>query len=326
MKRRELMFLLGGAMAAPGALRAQPKAMAVIGHLSVGAHGPSVPFVTALRQGLSETGYVDGRNLRIEHRWAEGLYDRLPVLAHDIVARKVDVIATSGGTPAALAAKNATSTIPIVFINGSDPVEDGLVASFSRPGGNVTGVTILTVELLSKRFELLSELVPQARVIALLMNPNSASIERLLKDAQEAARAKGVQLHVLKASTEGEINAAFASLVGQQAGALIVTSITFFDRWRDQLVALSARHGVPTIYGLREFAVSGGLISYGPSLKAALRQVGIYAGRILEGAKPGDLPVQQPTIFELVINLQTAKALGLVIPQTILAGADEVIE
>ena len=270
MRRRELMLLLGGAMTAPRALRAQQKAMPVIGFLGSASPGPSAPFVAAFRQGLSETGYVEGQNVAIEYRWAEGHYDRLPALAADLVGRKVDVIVASGGTSSALAAKSATSTIPIVFVSGGDPVADGLVASLARPGGNLTGFSILAVELMPKRLELLSELVPQARVIALLVNPNNPNAERIIRDVQEAARAKGVQLHILKAGTESEIDAAFASLVQLQAGALVVGTDPFFISRREQLVALAARHAVPAIYEWREFAAAGGLISYGPSLTASI--------------------------------------------------------
>ncbi len=324
MRRREVMLLLGGAMAAARALRAQQKAIPVIGYLSSESPGPSAPLVAAFHQGLSETGYVGGQNVAIEYRWAEGSYDRLPGLAADLVGRKVDVILT-GGTPSALAAKSATSTIPVVFIVG-DAVAAGLVPSLARPGGNLTGVSMLTFELMPKRLELLSELVPQAVVIALLVNPNSPAAERIMRDVQEAARAKGVQLHILKAGTEGEIDAAFASLVQLQAGALLVGTDPFFNSRREQLVALASRHAVPANYEWREFAAAGGLISYGPSLRANNRQVGIYVGKILKGAKPADLPVQQPTTFELVVNLNTAKALGLTVPPSILARADEVIE
>ena len=329
MRRREFSTLLGGAATAstvwPFAARAQQKATPVIGYLGGATPGPSAPTVAGFRQGLSETGYVEGQNVAIEYRWAEGRYDRLPALAADLVGRKVDVI-VAGADPAARAAKNATSTIPIVFIAGGDPVGEGLVASLARPGGNLTGVSFLAAELNPKRFELLSELVPQARVIALLVNPNIPATERVMRDVQEAARAKGVQLHILKASTESEIDAAFAALVQRQAGALVVSADPFFYSRREQIVALAARHAVPAIYEFREFATAGGLISYGTSLTAVFRQVGIYAGKILKGAKPADLPVVQPTTFELVINLKTAKALGLTIPPSILSRADEVIE
>jgi putative ABC transport system substrate-binding protein len=281
--------------------------------------------LAALRQGLSETGYVEGQNLTIEYRWAEGDFDRMPALAADLVGRKVDVIVAIA--PAgAHAAKNATSTIPIVFNSGDDPVRDGLVASLARPGGNLTGVSFLTVELDPKRFELLSELVPQAKVIALLVDPNNPSTEHMMPGVQEAARAKGVQLHILKASTESEIDAAFATLVQWQTRALVVSADPFFFSRREQLAALATRHAVPAIYEFRKYAAGGGLISYGPSLLAVLRQMGIYTGKLLKGAKPADLPVVQPTAFELVINLKTAKALGLTIPPSILSRADEVIE
>jgi putative tryptophan/tyrosine transport system substrate-binding protein len=330
MRRRDCIISLAGAMAAwplPG--RAQQKAMPVIGVLSTGSPGPSstsAPLMASFSQGLSEAGYVEGQNLAIEYRWAEGHYDRLPALAADLVGRKVDLI-MAGTPPAALAAKSATSTIPIVFRHGGDPVGDGLVASLARPGGNLTGVSQLGDEgLTPKRLELLSELVPQAGVIALLVNPNSSSAERVIHDVQQAARAKGVQLHVLKASSESEIDTAFASLVQLHAGALVVSPDPILSNRRDQLVALASRHAVPSIYAWREFAASGGLISYGASLTSAFRLLGTYAGKVLKGAKPADLPVQQSTTFELVINLKTAEALGLTVPQSMLMRADEVIE
>jgi ABC-type uncharacterized transport system substrate-binding protein len=300
--------------------------MPVISFLGIASPGPFVPFLAAFHEGLSETGYVGGQNVAIEHRWAEGRFDRLPALAADLVGLKVDVIATSGGTEAALAAKNATSTIPIVFNTGGDPVATGLVASLARPGGNLTGVSMMFTELMPKLLELLCELVPQARVIALLVNPTNTLAEGMIRDVQEAARAKGVQLTILKAATESEIDAAFATLVQRQTGGLVVGTDALFGSWHEQLVALASRHAVPAIYWRREFAAEGGLISYGPSLAAGYSLVGVYAGKILKGAKPADLPVQQPTTFELVVNLKTAKALGLTIPPSILARADEVIE
>jgi putative ABC transport system substrate-binding protein len=323
--RRELMLLLGGAMVAAPVLRAQQKAMPVIGYLSGASPGSLAPHVAAFRQGLSETGYVEGQNVRIEYRWAEGRYDRLSALAADLVRQEVAVI-YAPNADAALAAKGATSTIPIIFEVSVDPVERGLVASFSRPDGNLTGMTSVSIELTPKRVELLTDLVPQARVIALLVNPNSATTERIIEDVQEAANAKGVQLRILKAGAESEIGTAFASLVELHAGALVLAPDSFFNTRRELLVALASRHAVPVIYAYRDFTDSGGLISYGPSLPAIFRQVGNYVGQILKGAKPADLPVQQPTTFELVVNLKTAQALGLTVPPSILDRADEVIE
>jgi putative ABC transport system substrate-binding protein len=326
MRRRKFVALLGGVLAAgPFAVRAQQKAMPVIGVLSTSSPSdPSGPM-DAFRQGLSEAGYVAGQNLAIEYRWAEGNYDRLPALAADLVGRKVDLIMASS-PPAALAAKNATSRIPIVFRGGADPVGAGLIASLARPGGNLTGVSFVPNELTAKRLELLSELVPRAGVIALLVNPNNATAEHATRDAQEAARTKGLPLHVLKASSDSEIDAAFASLVQLHADALVVAADPFLSGRRERIVALASRHAVPAIYAWREFAALGGLISYGSSLTAAYRLVGIYAGKILKGAKPADLPVEQPTKFELVINRKTAQALGLEVPPTLVARADEVIE
>jgi putative ABC transport system substrate-binding protein len=316
------MLLLAGAMTAPRALRAQQKAMPVIGFLGSTSLGP---FDAAFRQGLSEIGYVEGLNAAIEYRWAEGRYDRLPALAADLVGRKVDVIVTYG-TPGIQAAKSATSTIPVVFFGGGDLVAAGLVASLARPGGNLTGISIMGVELDPKRLDLLSELVPRAGVIALLVNPSSPEAAPMIRDVQEVARAKGVHLHVLKASTESEIDAAFASIVQLHADALVVGSDAFFFSRREQLVALASRYAVAAIYDAREFVATGGLMSYGSSFTGLWRQVGIYAGKILSGAKPADLPVEQPTTFELVVNLNIAKALGLTVPRPILARVDEVIE
>ena len=313
-------------MTAVRAVRAQQKAIPVIGFLNGTSPDAAAPFVAAFRQGLNESGYVDGQNAAIEYRFGEGRDDRLPALVADLVGRNVDVIVAAGGAPLALAAKSATSTLPIVFTGVGDPVALGLVASLARPGGNVTGFSLLSVELTPKRLELVSELVPWAGVIGLLVNPNNPQTEGVVRDVQEAARAKRVELPVLKAGVDSEIDAAFASLVQQQVGALVVQADAFFTSRREKLVALAARDGVPAIYALREFTAAGGLISYGSSLTATYRQAGIYAGRILGGAKPADLPVQQPTTFELVVNLRTAKALGLAVPPSILARADEVIE
>ena len=325
MLRRKMMFMLGGAAAWSLAAHAQQKAMPVIGYLSAGSPDPSAQSLTAFRQGLGETGYVEGQNVAIEYRWAEGRYDRLPALVADLVGRHVDVITTTGG-PSVLAAKSATSTIPIVFRSGADPVELGLVASLARPGGNLTGVSFISIELMPKRLDLLSELVPHAGLIALLVNPNSSIAQRIIGNMQGATSAKGLQLDVLKASTESEIDAAFETLVQQHAGALVVGGDTFFASRLDHIMALAARHAVPAIYELRESVAAGGLISYGPSRTGNWHLVGTYVGKILEGAKPADLPVQRPTTFELVVNLKTAKALGLTVPPSILSRADEIIE
>jgi len=324
--RRELIALLGGATIEwPFTSGAQQKAIPVIGYLDGTSPGPGAPLVAAFRQGLSEGGYIEGLNLIIEYRWAEGHYDRLPALAGDLVGHKVDMIAT-GSVAGMQAAKSATSTIPVVFFGGGDLVAAGLIDSLARPGGNLTGFTTMSLELNPKRLELLSELVPQAKVIALLVNPKNPQTEGVVRDVQDAPRAKGVQLQILRAGTESEIDRAFASLVQLHAGALVVMGDAFFFSRREQLVALAARHAVPAIYDVHEYAAAGGLISYGPSLTGLWRQVGIYAARILKGEKPADLPVQQPTRFELVVNLKTAKALGLTVPPLILARANEVIE
>jgi len=315
MERRDFITLIGGAMMVPLVSRAQQKAMPVIGFLSAGSPLPVTPF----RQGLSDAGYVEGQNLAIEYRWAEGHYDRLPALAAELVGRKVDVIVTNWAS----VAKAATSTIPIVFLSGGDAVAEGLVASLARPGGNLTGISLF--ELWPKRLQLLSELVPLARSIVLLANPNNPRSERWIGNMEQTARGLGVQVSVLKAATEGELDTAFATLPKQQVGGLVVGPDLLFFRQREQLVALAARYAVPAMYDNRLYIMAGGLISYSSPWNN-IYQLGLYAGKILNGAEPAELPVQQPTRFELIINLKTAKALGLTVPQTLLARADEVIE
>jgi putative ABC transport system substrate-binding protein len=326
MRRREFITRLGVAATIwPLAARAQQPAMPVIGFLHGASPEGYAPMVTALRQGLKEAGYVEGHNVAIEYRWAEGHYDRLPALAAELVRRQVAGIVT-GGTPPAFAAKAATSTIPIVINVGIDPVKVGLVGSLNRPGGNVTGLALLTVELAAKRLELLHELLRTATVVAVLVNPTTPLTEPETRGVRDAARSLGLQLHVLNASTESEIDTAFRTLVELRAGALVVSVELFLNNQRAQIVALAARHAVPAIYGVREFATAGGLMSYGNDLADAYRQSGIYAAKILKGAKPADLPVQQVVRVELVINLKTAKTLGLTFPNTLLGRADEVIE
>jgi putative ABC transport system substrate-binding protein len=327
MQRRDFLVILGGAVVAwPLATRAQQPALPVVGFLSGQSSQRYGQFATAFREGLNEAGFVDGKNVVIEYRWAEGHTDRLPAFASELVRRKVDVIVATGGTASALAAKAATTTIPVVFNSGDDPVNAGLVANLNRPGGNITGVSWFSVELVSKRLALLHDLVPSAAIIALFVNPSDPENVSQPGEARKAAQALGLQLIVVKAGTAGEIEAGFAALAHQRVGALIVGSGPFFIDRRDQIIALAAQHAIPTSYSGRESAVAGGLMSYGNVLADAYRRNGIYVGRILKGDMPGDLPVDRSTKFELVINLKSAKALSLTVPSSLLAAADEVIE
>jgi putative tryptophan/tyrosine transport system substrate-binding protein len=330
MKRREFITLLGGAAAAwPLGASAQQPAVPVIGFLNSASPGPSGsfrPLLDAFHQGLNEEGYVEGRNVVIEYRWAGGQFARLPELAADLVARRVSLIAATGGATAARAAKGATPTIPILFIGGPDPVADGLVTSLNQPGGNATGVAMRTLELMPKRVELLRELVPRAAAIALLVNPTDVANEREARDVEAIMRTIGGRMVLLKASAENDFEPAFVSALRQKADALLVSPSPFFTARRAQIVALAARDGMPAAYPWREYVDAGGLMSYGSSTAGAYRQIGLYAGRILKGEKPSDLPVHMPTKFELIINLRTAKALGLNVPRITLARADEVIE
>ena len=328
MKRREFITFLGGAATAwPLIARPQPKAMPVVGFLSTRSARESEALVAGFRAGLKESGFVEGQNVVVEYRWAEAQFDRLPSLAAELVALHVAVIATLGGPLSALAAKSATGTIPIVFALGVDPVKLGLVASLSRPGGNITGVAQLGATLSGKRLQLLRELVPQASVIAVLVNPKTPDAQTQIKDTDEAARAIGQQIVFLNASIAVEIDAAFDSLVQKGARALVVTNDPLFNGQRERFAALAARHRVPAIYGWRDQVEAGGLMSYGTaSLAASYAQVGNYVGRILKGAKAADLPVVQPTKFDLAVNAKTAKSLGIKIPESILALADLVVE
>jgi len=325
VRRREFIRYLGGALAVwPTLARAQQTALPVVGYLNGGS--TIAATLAAFHQGLGETGYIEGRNVVVEYRWAEGDYNRLPGLASELASRNVSVIAAGGGDLAARAAKAATSTIPIVFTSGDDPVTTGLVSSLARPGGNLTGVSFFVVELHAKRFELISELVPQAKVIALIVNPLSPQTERVVQAMQQAAAAKHVELKILKAKTEGEIDTAFKELVTLRAEAIIQQADPLFISRREQFALLAARHSIPAIYEGRQFAQAGGLISYGPNLANVYYQVGSYVGKILKGEKAGDLPVVRPTKFELVVNLRAAKAIGLKISEAFLLRADEVIE
>jgi putative ABC transport system substrate-binding protein len=325
MRRREFITLLSGVAAWPLVARAQQAAMPVVGLINAGVPEPAAYCVTAFRQGLSEAGYVEGKSVAIEYRWAEGRYDLIPELVADLLRRQVAIIATPGSTDAALAAKAATSVVPIVFADGEDPVKLGLVASLARPGGNVTGIAVPATELDGKRMRLLRELIPAATSIGVLLNRSRPAFDVQSKDIQEAAHAVKQEVRILQASSEHEIGFAFAVAAAWRPGALVVPPDAFFNSRREQLVALAQSHAIPTIYDNRAFVAAGGLMSYG-SFADGYRETGIYAGRILRGEKPADLPVTQPTKFEFVINLKTAKALGIEVPQTLLATADEVME
>jgi putative tryptophan/tyrosine transport system substrate-binding protein len=322
--RREFVTLLSGAAAWPVAARAQQRALRVVGYLS--GREANDNLEAAFHLGLKEAGFVEGQNVRLEYRWAQGQYDRLPALVAELLRHPVDVLVTTGGTLSALAAKAATTTIPIVFVTGSDPIKFGLVASLNRPGGNATGVSFLVNVLTAKQFELLHEMVPKAKLIGFLANPINPNTESDTRNVRAAADSLGLLLHVLNASTEHDIDAAFAALAERRADALLVSTDPYFQIRADQVAALAARHAVPTMYSFRENVTAGGLMSYAPSATHVTRQAGVYTGRILAGETPADLPVVQPTKFEFVINLRTARALGLTVPDKLLVAADEVIE
>ena len=327
MRRREFITFLASVVAGwPLRARAQQTVLPAVGFLNSASPLPWENYVAGFRAGLKEAGFVDGQNVTIEFRWAEGHYDRLPGMAADLVRRKVAVLVATGGAPSVVAAKAATSTIPIVFTAGVDPVRQGFVTSLSRPGGNITGVNLFVTVLEGKRLGLLRALVPGVQLIAVLFNPNRPNHADEVREVQEAARALGQQIHILLASSESAINAAFATATQLHAGALLVGTDAFFNSQRDKIIALAARHSIPTIYEQRDFALAGGLMSYGTNLANGYRQVGVYVGRILKGEKPGDLPVVQSTKFEFVINLNTAKALGIEVPPNLSAEADEIIE
>jgi putative tryptophan/tyrosine transport system substrate-binding protein len=326
MRRREFITILGSAAAWPLAARAQQPAMPVVGFLGAPTPAPYARYVAAIHQGLKEAGYVEGQNVRFEYRWAEGHYDKLPALAAELVGQHVAVIVPIGGAPPTVAAKDATTTIPIVFNTGADPVKSGFVASLNRPGGNATGVAMLNAELQAKRFELLHELVPNAGLIAVLVNPTNPEAEIQVQDVQRAARTISQRVLILHASTERELSMAFATLVQEGADALLVSGDPFFTSQPILFVVLTARHAIPAIYPWRSHVDAGGLMSYGASLLDSYRQAGVYTGRILKGEKPADLPILQPTKLELIVNLKTAMALGINVPATVLARADEVIE
>jgi putative ABC transport system substrate-binding protein len=326
MRRREFIGVLSGAAAWPMVARAQQRPMPVVGFLNTASREPFADYLKAFREGLGSTGYVEGRNFEIEYRWAEGSSSRLKEMAADLVRRRVDVIAATGGSPAALEAKAATSTIPIVFQVGLDPVKAGLVASLNRPGENVTGATMLALDLASKRLEVLRELMPKSRSFAVLVDPTSSTISGVMSELRTAADVLRIRTHVVEARAERELDAAFKSIKSLQADALYINATPLFNGLSEKLAALSLQHQIPAIYQFRQFAAAGGLLSYGGSITDAYYQAGVYTGRILKGDKPADLPVQQSTRVELIVNLRTAKTLGVTMPQTLLARADEIIE